>query len=48
MKMNAKNWSFIGSLWDCEQIVVPTDKGIKSLIHLEFHDSAYAGHLGMR
>lgn len=45
---HAKNWSFIDSLWwDCERIVVPSDKDIKNLILVEFHDSVHAGHLGL-
>ena len=34
--------------WDHDQIVVPKDQEVKRMILQEFHDSSYAGHLGIR
>ena len=44
-----RKWNYNEHLWwDGQQIVVPNDKEVKHLILHEFHDSAYAGHLGVR
>ena len=44
-----KRWMFTDNLWwDHDQIVVPRDQEVKRLILQEFHDSPYAGHLGIR
>ena len=46
---HTKRCMFIDNLWwDHDQIVVPKDREIKLLILQEFHDSPYAGHLGVR
>ena len=44
-----KRWTFTDNLWwDHDEIVVPDNKDIKRRIMSEFHDSVYAGHLGVR
>ena len=44
-----KRWTFADNLWwDHDEIVVPDNKDIKRRIMSEFHDSVYAGHLGVR
>ena len=44
-----KNWTFTDNLWwDHDEIVVPDNIEIKRMIMHEFHDTPYAGHLGVR
>ena len=46
---HTKRWMFTDNLWwDHDQIVVPKDQKVKRIILREFHDSPYAGHLGIR
>ena len=44
-----KQWTFTENLWwDNDLVVVPDNSEVKQLIFHEFHESAYAGHLGIR
>ena len=44
-----RKWTFTDKLWwDHNEIMVPDNKELKRMIMHEFHDSAYAGHLGLR
>ena len=46
---DTKLWMFTDNLWwDHDQIVVLNSQEVKRMILLEFHDSPYAGHLGIR
>ena len=46
---HTKRWMFTDNLWwDHDQIVVPKDQEAKRMILQGFHDSPYAGHLGIR
>lgn len=46
---HTKHWSLHEGLWwSADQIVVPDDREVKTLIFRKFHDASYAGHLGVR